>query len=202
MLGLRLISEPDVEPITLADAKAQCRVTHSAEDELLHGYIRAARQSCETYQLRAWLTQTWELTLDGFPAPTPRNPAAAIRLPRPPLQAVVSVIYLAEDGSEVTMDPGDYRVTTGVEPGIVAPASPPHWPAVVKRPGAVRIRYVAGYERPLQVPENWRQAVRFEVGHYYQNRSSVEVGVSASPMLRATEALLAPDRIRPATFEL
>lgn len=52
----------------------------SADNELIAVLITAARQDCEAFQNRAYLTQTWELWLDAFPS---KN---YIELPRPPLQ--------------------------------------------------------------------------------------------------------------------
>lgn len=200
-MSLRLVVPPDQEPIELSDAKAQCRVSHDAEDGLIRAYIRAARSRCEAYQLRAWLTQTWELTLDGFPALTLRSPMGAILLPRPPLRSVVSITCVDPDGEERTLvENDDFYVDTASDPGRVYPAWRAGWPAVRRYPGAVRIRYVAGYERPEMVPENWKQALRFEVAHYYQNRSSVEVGTIVAKMHHAAEALLGPERVRPDLF--
>lgn len=200
-MGLRLVTPPAEEPVTLEEAKLQCRVTHDAEDVLIEQYIRAAREACEAFQLRAWLTQTWELSLDRFPCASERNPRAGIRLPRPPLQSVESIIYTASDGSEVTMAAADYLVDTDAEPGVVYPAYGTSWPAARCYPGSVRIRYVAGYQKYHQVPGSWTQALLFEVAHYYQNRSSVETGTVATKMHRATEALLSADRVRPDLYE-
>ena len=38
-----------VEPVTLEEAKAQCRVDHEMEDELLKSYITAAREWVEGF---------------------------------------------------------------------------------------------------------------------------------------------------------
>ena len=37
------------EPVTLNEAKAQCRVEHNADDDLIQSYITAAREYCEDF---------------------------------------------------------------------------------------------------------------------------------------------------------
>jgi len=51
----------------------------AVEDDLLNALITTARQYCETFQRRAYITQTWECWLDEFPEDD------YIALPYPPL---------------------------------------------------------------------------------------------------------------------
>ena len=37
------------EPVTLNEIKAQCRIEHNADDDLLNSYIKAAREYCEGF---------------------------------------------------------------------------------------------------------------------------------------------------------
>ena len=38
-----------IEPVTLAEAKTQCRVEFNNDDELIQSYITAAREYCEDF---------------------------------------------------------------------------------------------------------------------------------------------------------
>ena len=58
---------PDVEPVTLADAKAALRIDHSSEDDLISSLIRAAREEVEATTGLAMIDQDWRLVLDGIP---------------------------------------------------------------------------------------------------------------------------------------
>ena len=66
-MSLVIITPPATEPITLTEAKAQCRVDGTAEDALLTIYIQAAREQCERLIGRKLITQTVEQRLDAFP---------------------------------------------------------------------------------------------------------------------------------------
>jgi len=52
----------------------------TVENDLLNALITTARQECEKFQNRGYITQTWELWLDAFPAEN------HIKLNLPPLQ--------------------------------------------------------------------------------------------------------------------
>ena len=62
-----LISEPEEEPLSLADAKLFLRVEHDAEDALITNLVRAARRHVETQTGRRLVTQIWRLVLDAWP---------------------------------------------------------------------------------------------------------------------------------------
>ena len=53
----------------------------TTEDNELNKIIKAAREYCEGFQNRAYITQTWELWLDAFPGED------FIELPLPPIQS-------------------------------------------------------------------------------------------------------------------
>lgn len=149
-MALKLITPPATEPITLADVEAQIQATLPVDQEtLVNGYISAIRQRGENEMRRAMITQTWDLVLDAFPGSTGRNPFAALEIPLPPLQSVVSVKYLATDGTLTTLAAGYYVVDLDSTPGRVMPAYGKTWPATLDYPGAVRVQFVAGYALPV-----------------------------------------------------
>lgn len=187
-MALRLVVPPSTEPLTVDEAKAHLRVTHAEEDLLIASYVEAARQRCETFQRRAYVTQTWELTLDEFPP-------GAILLPRPPIQSVESVKYTDETGTVQTLDERAYVVDTDSEPGRIVPAYGTFWPFTLCTPGAVRVRFVAGYgDGAADVPEVVRMAMRFYLGHYNTNREGVVTGTIATELPEGAKDLLRPDR--------
>ena len=66
------IDQPAVEPVSLAEAKSHCNVDSdiTEDDAKLGIYIKAARRYAEGYCGRSFITQTWRLVLDAFPAPS------------------------------------------------------------------------------------------------------------------------------------
>lgn len=183
-MGLKLITGPAAEPVSLTEAKLHLRVDSDADNALIPGLITAARMLCESYQSRAYLAQTLELRLDAWPR------EREIELPRPPLALVTSVKWKDSEGTEHTMDTDEYLVDTDSEPGRIVLADGCSWPSGELYPaGAVAVRYAAGAALAASVPQNVKQAILLTVGDWYQDRQS------GSPLSAAARALLVRDRM-------
>lgn len=183
----RVTVPPVLEPISLAEAKQQCRIVPGLTDEdlLIAGYIKAAREYCEGLDWRAYLTQTLELWLDEWPCED------EIVIPRPPLQSVASVKYYDINDVEYTLSPSIYFVNTVKEPGEIHLRGYNRWPAIVLRDyNAVCITYTAGWTTPEAVPEKIRQAVRLVTGHFYENREDTQSGTVNRTIELGVQALL------------
>lgn len=140
-MTLVLITPPAAEPVSLPEAKAHLRVDTADDDSLITALIAAAREYCEGFQNRAYVTQTWQLWLDAWPK------GSEIRIPRPPLQAVNGVKYYGADNTEYVLPPADYFVDTRSEPGRIVLACGKSWPSVTLRPAnAVCVEFVAGHK--------------------------------------------------------
>lgn len=195
-MAIKLITPPAAEPVTLAEAKAHCRVDHSADDARISAYIAAARQDCERWTGRAFVTQTWELVIDEFPEDE-------IQIPLPPLQSVVSVKYDDGNGTEQTIASTEYVVDDVSEPGWVVPAIG-GWPSTFDGINAVRVQFVAGYapdtnspvDLAANVPPSIKQAILLLTGQYYDNREDIVVGTTVYRLpTGASESLLRMFRV-------
>ncbi len=183
-----LVTRSQVDAVSLAEAKAQARVLHDAEDALLGAYIKAATQHVEDYTRRALIEQTWEVTLDGFPAG-----GGPIRLPRTPLIAVESITYTKPDGDASPV--AGYQTETRSTGTYIYPAFEAAWPATRAIRGSVKARYTAGYgATPQSIPEPVRLAILVIVATYYANRESQVVG-NIVEELPTVKSLLGPYRI-------
>ena len=172
-LGLKIVTAPTVEPVTLVTAKARLRVTVSAEDDDITALIAECRAQAEAECGRAFVTQTWDLTLDDFP-----GRGGDIRVPLPPLQSVTWVKYRDAAGSLVTMDAADYWAAATGSPGRVVPVAD-YWPGVqYGRPEAVQVRFVAGYAGTASgLPPEVRAAVLAILSDRHANPDGGDRGI-------------------------
>lgn len=194
-MALKLVTAPTEEPVTLADAKAHLRLDGTDEDSLVTSLITAARQWCEGYQNRAYVTQTWDLVLDAWPRDSEPD---RVRIPLPPLQSVASVKYMDADGVQATMPASDYLVDVASQPGRLVLAYGKSWPTVTLQPAAgIEIRFTAGYGAATAVPETVKQAIKLLVGNWYENREAVLTGTISKEIEFAVTALLGLERIWP-----
>lgn len=192
--GLSVVTPPDVEPVTLAQAKAQVRVelTFTADDAYLGTLITAARMRVEADTGRAMINTAYRLTLPGFPdgdIQLPRGPLVALDEDDAPL---TTLAYTDSDGDTqaLTLDT-DFAVAEGRLPARVA--SLDVWPTTTAAgPNVVRVEWTAGHgTTSADVPAPLRQAVLMMVGHWYERRELVVMGRSA-PTPLSLEWLLAP----------
>ena len=188
-MGLKLVTPPEVEPVTLEEAKAHLRLDGDADDDYVSALIMAARERVELFLRRALITQDFEYTLDGFPA------SQVIDLPRPPLQSVEFIKYVDTAGNVQTLAPEDYVVdVSSSEIGRVALSWNRFWPITRSSINSVVIQFAAGYgDAAEDVPQVIRQGILIEVSNLYENREDVVVGQNIS-MLTLSERLLWPYR--------
>jgi uncharacterized phiE125 gp8 family phage protein len=195
-MGLTLVSGPSTEPVTLAEAKAHCRVAIADDDGLIAGYILAARIHLENETRRAFLTQTWDATFDySWPMVWDNGRVDyryQITLPKAPLQSVTSISYVDAAGATQTLAPDQYKVNASGMEGVIEPAYDVTWPYVRPEVNAVTVRFVCGY---TQTPDPIRQAMLLLIGHWYENRESVIVGSITSELPMAVSALMFPYRV-------
>ncbi len=176
------ITDATVEPITLAQAKAQCKVDGDEEDELLSALITTVRQACEHECGRTMLLTTWENVADRF--------RPAIKLQWPTVLGITSVNYIDPEGVERTVHPGDYMLDAASEPGCLAPAYGRSWPATRTHINAVRVRYTAGYGTiAASVPAPLKQWMLLHLAHYHANREATISGTIISPLPYADRLL-------------
>lgn len=199
-----MVTQPAVEPLTLAEAKLHLRVadTFTADDDYVTALIVAARRFVENYTGRALIEQTFDLKLDSFPC-------WQIDVPRPPLISVTSITYVDTAGDTQTVDAADYQVDTDADQGgRIQPAYLKYWKSTRADLNAVVIRCIAGYlgagspasdyDYSANVPAEIKQAMLLVIGHLYEHRESVseQAGViNAAVLPQGATWLLAPYRV-------
>ena len=186
-MSLRLITAPTALAITLAEAKAHLRVTDTTEDLLISAMIIAASETAEQITGRAIMPQTWELTLDAFPA--------EFALTRVPALSVVSLKYINEAGVLTTMSPTDYVLDNYDDFGFakVELAWGFDWPIARDTTNAVTLRFTAGYADAAAVPESIKAWIKLTVSTMYENREAEAYSsraVSATVKMSFVDGLL------------
>lgn len=171
-MGLKVITQPTDEPVTLADAKAHLKVEHDDEDGLIASLISAARGQCEHLLERGVARQTVMLSIDEFPAD-------GIRLPMSPVVQIDSVEYVDADGTTQTMAPADYYLDDSQSPNWLLPAYGSGWPSARMEANAVRVTYQVGFET---CPAEIRSWILLKVGSLYQHREDTVTGTIQTPL--------------------
>ena len=152
---------PASTPVSLAQAKAQCRATGFDDDDtLISGLINTATQWIDGpagWLGRCLVQQSLELRLDAFWPPPGEfqhllmHPweAGRIFLPYGPLISVDSISYVDPNGDTQTMDSSTWLATgIGTVDGAVEPAWNSYWPLTRWQREGIRIGYTAGYAAP------------------------------------------------------
>lgn len=204
-MALRTVTPPAVEPVSIDDLKLHLRLDGDDENAYLAGLIAAARRSCESFQNRAYITQTLRLTADAFPlyrdglyhfaSRSVRGQDAGILLPRAPLQSVSSITYVDEAGVTRTLASTEYLVDNQSDPGRVAPAYGKYWPATRGQMNAVAVTFVAGYGAAADVPGEIALAIKMLVAHFYENRELAVIGTIVNELPMGVSSLLWQDRV-------
>lgn len=190
-MPVQVVEPPEHEPLTLEEAKAQCRVDTMADDTLLIGLIGAARNWCEKASWRAFVTRKLALWLDAWPS------EGWLVLPYPPLQTVDSVEYYDSGDTKFTLNKSKYIVDVVSQPGRVVLRTYETWPItypVLRAANGICVTYDAGYGLAADVPQHLKQAMLLLVGHWYENREDSVVGAVNRSIEMGVQALLGIDR--------
>lgn len=175
-MSLKIITAPTSEAITPAEAKLHLRVTHSAEDNLINGLIIAARELCQNETGILIMPQVWEKTLDNFPD--------AIELSVAPVNSIVTVKYIDTAGVEQTLSGVSYTLdnASNHRSSWVVPASGYSWPSTYSGVNGVKVRFNAGHTDAASTPQALKQWMLLQIGHWYANRESINIGSSVSKL--------------------
>ncbi|MGC1784455.1 MAG: phage head-tail connector protein [Acidobacteriaceae bacterium] len=173
MNDIVLITPPTAEPVTAAQLMQQMGMGTISDPTLsasltaqLTAYLLTARQDCENYCQRVFLTQHWLLRRDSFPGHNLRyewNGYPQIELPKPPFQSVDAFNYIDVSGAvqALTIDttygtnPANpeygYQLDRGSETQaarLLPPFARP-WPPTRMVPANVMVQFRCGYGGPI-----------------------------------------------------
>lgn len=192
-MRLELVTAPQVEPITLAEAKQHLRAT-GADDALIVRLIAAARRHVEAHTRRRLITQRWRIYFDSF-GECRYFGAAGLGLVLPdmtPAVSIESVKYIDSAGVLQTLAPAVYQLIPGLPPRLVT-AYDQSWPDLRGDREGVRVEVNVGYGAAgSSVPDDILAAQLLLIGHLYENREATVVGTIVTELPRSVDALLSP----------
>ena len=164
--------EPSVEPVTLAEAKAHLRIDHDAEDDLIGGLIRAARDEVERTTSLALIDQAWRAALDDLPG------SGLVRLRRGPVKHIIAVTLYGADGEARLLDPSQFELDSLSTPARLHIRTRPD---ALRIMNGIEIDFQAGYgEAGADVPDLLKRAVLMLVAHWFEFRASY--GAASQPV--------------------
>jgi uncharacterized phiE125 gp8 family phage protein len=186
--SLKTLTHPKVEPVSLADAKAHCRVDTDADNAYIASLITAAREWCAAYCDETFVHTRYMMTLDSFPT-------NEVELPRPPMAThtaytAVTVTYTLENQTTATLAANQYRVDRDSVPGFIRTLYNGSWPSHLMDYNAVTVTWWGGRgEDGTDVEQRIRNAILWLVGYWYERRMAAD-GISMTEIPFGVKSLL------------
>lgn len=206
-MGFAIVqSEPAIEPVSLSLAKSHLRIDTTEEDAWLPVMITAAREMCEEFCQRAFVSRTvvatfdrfppWDTTgwdfwlLPGYPSPDsvyPNPLTRAIRLPIWPVISVETVKYYDSAGVQQTLVAGtDYLTHLTRMPALVYPTPGKFWKVTqFGRVGSVEVSFTAGL---ATVPKRLTAAMLLTLGYWWGHRGDGDDPTGSDATMRGLPA--------------
>lgn len=147
--------------MTQEEVKITARITGSDFDVDIPGLIKAAREEAEKFQGIYYMTQTWEQSFNCFPQ-------MPIEVKRAPLQSLVSVKLIDENGAEITIDINEFIVSTRSNKIAFKPSKT--WPSIMLQSfDSVIFQFKVGFSDVSEVSESVKLAIKLYVCHRLEN---------------------------------
>lgn len=171
---LELVTGPSQEPVTLAEAKAQCRIDTDDYDTILNRLISVARSKIEGRDgIGVFLmAQTWKLSLDKMPT--------EIWIPCGPVLSIDSITYVDEGGDSQTLAASGYQWRKELFGARIKPPYSGTFPTVRQQYDSVQVQFTAGFpgteDSPPttdNIPAALKHAVLMLVEHYFDHRDTI-----------------------------
>lgn len=186
--GSVLVTAPGSEPVTAAELRTHLR-TDSTElpDAEANALITDARSEIENMIGLAFISQSWRLALDQWPAGGDAwwdgvremsitelyrtNILQSVTLPRWPLVSITSVATYDEASNATSVTTANvFDVDTYRTPGRITLKRGQTWPVALRANNAIEIIYVAGYTNAAAVPSTMKRAVKQLAAFLYAHR--------------------------------
>jgi uncharacterized phiE125 gp8 family phage protein len=186
--GSVLTSAPASEPVTATELRTHLR-TDSTElpDAEANALITDSRTEIENMTGLAFITQSWRLSLDRWPAGGEAwwdgvremsitelyrtSTIQSVVLPRWPLASITSITTFDENSNSTSVTTANvFDVDIYQTPGRITLKRGQTWPVALRANNAIQIIYVAGYANAAAVPSPMKRAIKQLAAFLYSNR--------------------------------
>ena len=201
MAGLKVLTEPTQEPVTLQEVKEYLRVDDGTDERVIRPYIESARRFCEEHTGRALMSQTLVLYLDAFEdrfdplwegvrtGPYLNYYKNYIVLPRSPVTSVTHLKTYDDADTATTFAASKYYVDNAREPARIVLRTGETFPTALRVANAIEVQYVTGYTSQYNIPEPMRLGILQHIAYLYEHRGDMyDASLPYPPMLRSLYA--------------
>ena len=201
MAGLKVLTEPSQEPVTLQEVKEYLRVDDATDERVIRPYIESARRFCEEHTGRALMTQTLTLFLDAFQdmesplwegmrtGPYLNYYKNYVVLPRSPVVSVTHVKTYNDSDEATTFASSNYYLDSVREPSRIVLRTGETFPSSLRVANAIEVQYVTGYTSQYNIPEPLRLGILQHIAYLYEHRGDMyDASLPYPPMLRSLYA--------------
>lgn len=189
MLRPVLITPPAEMPVSVAEAKANSRISFSDDDALVEALIGAATAHLDGYTgilCRCLVNQEWRQDFIDW--------GWRFRLPFPDVSSV-AITYRDQDNAEQTVSADQYEAVEDARGALIVFRDAFQDPGLYDDMVApISVTFTAGYGAAADVPDAIKAAIKLLVGHWYENREASIVGMTAAELPMAVESLITPYR--------
>jgi uncharacterized phiE125 gp8 family phage protein len=184
-MTLILNTQPMAEPVSLAEAKAHLRISHTDDDVYVSTLIIAARRQIESRTGLRCIQQGWSVFHDQWPEDR------TIRIPLEPLLSIDDIRIYGDDDTFAVLDPAHYFIDKSALPARVILRGSRERPCPGRVANGIEVRLTAGFGPDgTLVPKELKQAILLTIADWFANR-----GDERSPALPLNVmALIAPYR--------
>lgn len=150
-----VLKQPDIEPISLDEAKNYLQIDHNCDDHVLSNIIQSAREYVEQFINKAFITQTRQIVITAQAGRKKRY-----FLGSAPFLHLVSSVTLNDKPFT------NYHLITGIGQAMLCLHAPLHENDLMK------VTFTCGFgDKPENVPAIFKQAILIKISEMYNHRS-------------------------------
>jgi len=207
MAGLKVTTQPTIEPISIEEAKEHLRLDDDIDDIPVLTFIKAARLWAEKYTGRAFITRTVQQYLDSTASILDplyegirtgietRAYSNYIELAASPVISVTSINYYNDSDTQSTWATSNYYVDNVNDLGRIYLRDGGTFPTDLRAANGLEINYTAGYGTSRSdIPSDIKLAMLQYMTFAYEHRGEQEGGTPPMPP-KILSTLLNPYKI-------